>query len=1146
MGILTIGGIKMITRQTLLLLCSMFLLFSVTTIFGNSIGNLIADENCWFPIGDLSKPEYSNEIYNGKKVLQVNSDETNFLGGIGTEIELEAGNYLYTGWIKGKINSGAVKFLSTEPESGEHKILGNSLPEWTYYQSKFRVSQKGKIKIIPVMLQGEGEVLVSDIEIYSLDEENHNIDYYLLQSLTKRDEIFGFPCGIPTMTKKPVIDGKLGQEEYSDAYSTKNFFGFSRSQKPLFSPAIEMKLGVYGNSLFVFVKCFEPEMHNLEVTNNFWSGDFVSIFLGQQSKYYQLAVNPKGEIADEEIVFIDGIKSVDAAWNGTWSVKTTTRKDYWASEFEIPLSEFGVKDITSAKQIIYFNVCRQRGKPQTGDFYSWSDVGDNFHQPKKFKPINILADKTNLELVGVDFKGPVRFGTAPTEMLLTVNNTGKKEQKLLVEATSFLGSQQIDGKKDIASLNAKETLQLTIPLILPMPKAEDNLITIELKVKDLEKDVDLKPILFCLQVPTIASKELVAFVKEQIKNWERILTRYEEDFDNAVERQIKSFEVDKKEMSNLKSEFQAIKNRGYMISEEDAIGLMKSMKVLESTFLRSGSLGAMYLSSNIKDMLCFIKKPISTNKVLPSTAVPGTVGEIVTCTLTPGEYEPASFVLRPIRDISQLNLVVGDLIHKETGDIINANNVDIRVVKCWYQGGTAWSGIRYSPEKVLIPELLLYDDNLIRVNHETKTNEFKVTENDGNYRYLPTTVGKGYDGKRWTFTAEEFPIADSPLLQPVDLVAGENKQFWITIKAPEDISPGIYEGRINLTSGDEDFGFITMQINILPFKLPEPSLEYSIYYRACLNKSNEATISSESKSELQFRKELENMIAHGIKNPTIYQSPSDIELLGKVLNIRKQVGLSGEPLYYYGIRTTAKDYTPQELEELKRKVIDTIDFARSYDVSEVYFYGHDEATGEALLKQRAAWQAIHEAGGKVFVAGSRGKNDSVLDLLDIFVCFSEPSRAEAEKWHAAGQKIFVYAYPQCGPEDPVLFRRNYGLLTLIRSYDGVMTYAYQDPCPGNPWDDFEGKNNYRGHMLTYPTVDGVIDTLAIEGFREAVDDVKYATLLKQKIEAAKSSPDPQKRLHAAEAEEYMAELNVDNDLDEIRKKMICFISKLAE
>ena len=33
--------------------------------------------------------------------------------------------------------------------------------------------------------------------------------------------------------------------------------------------------------------------------------------------------------------------------------------------------------------------------------------------------------------------------------------------------------------------------------------------------------------------------------------------------------------------------------------------------------------------------------------------------------------------------------------------------------------------------------------------------------------------------------------------------------------------------------------------------------------------------------------------------------------------------------------------------------------------------------------------------------------------------------------------------------------------------------------------------------MIYPTRDGVIDTIAWEGFREGIDDVRYATKLKQ-------------------------------------------------
>jgi hypothetical protein len=55
------------------------------------------------------------------------------------------------------------------------------------------------------------------------------------------------------------------------------------------------------------------------------------------------------------------------------------------------------------------------------------------------------------------------------------------------------------------------------------------------------------------------------------------------------------------------------------------------------------------------------------------------------------------------------------------------------------------------------------------------------------------------------------------------------------------------------------------------------------------------------------------------------------------------------------------------------------------------------------------------------------------------------------------------------------------------------TYAYQHSfC--NIWNDFDDPV-FRDHVFAYPTVNGVIDTTAWEGYREGVDDVRYLTKL---------------------------------------------------
>ena len=78
----------------------------------------------------------------------------------------------------------------------------------------------------------------------------------------------------------------------------------------------------------------------------------------------------------------------------------------------------------------------------------------------------------------------------------------------------------------------------------------------------------------------------------------------------------------------------------------------------------------------------------------------------------------------------------------------------------------------------------------------------------------------------------------------------------------------------------------------------------------------------------------------------------------------------------------------------------------------------------------------------------------------------------------------------------------------------------------------------------YPTADGMIDTIAWEGFREGVDDVRYATTLTLQIAAAMAGKDPERTRVAGEAQQYLNEFEVSGDLDEIRSSIIGYILKL--
>ncbi len=216
--------------------------------------------------------------------------------------------------------------------------------------------------------------------------------------------------------------------------------------------------------------------------------------------------------------------------------------------------------------------------------------------------------------------------------------------------------------------------------------------------------------------------------------------------------------------------------------------------------------------------------------------------------------------------------------------------------------------------------------------------------------------------------------------------------------------------------------------------------------------------------------------------------------------------------------------------------------AEKYGVTEVYFYAIDEARGERLVAQKEVWNAIHEAGGKIDVAGYVGSFDLVGDSLDLLICAGYPDPIEIRKWHEAGKKIYSYANPQGGVENPEIYRRNFGLLLWKYGIDGACTFAYAYNS-GNIWNDFDHVT-WRDICFVYPTVDGVIDTIAWEGYREGVDDVRYLTTLLQLIEEAKNSFDPKVKAAVYTAEAYLAKLKEDvekRNLDTVRLELIYHI-----
>ena len=116
----------------------------------------------------------------------------------------------------------------------------------------------------------------------------------------------------------------------------------------------------------------------------------------------------------------------------------------------------------------------------------------------------------------------------------------------------------------------------------------------------------------------------------------------------------------------------------------------------------------------------------------------------------------------------------------------------------------------------------------------------------------------------------------------------------------------------------------------------------------------------------------------------------------RLITIRDCAGIPrDQPLYLVqdpppGIRSEPLD--PDHRQRMVDFVRQVVDWARSLGIPDVYFGGIDEASGAALRGERDSFGAIHEGGGKVFVACGHDFFELVGDLLDLPVLL-HPSHA---------------------------------------------------------------------------------------------------------------------------------------------------------
>ena len=118
----------------------------------------------------------------------------------------------------------------------------------------------------------------------------------------------------------------------------------------------------------------------------------------------------------------------------------------------------------------------------------------------------------------------------------------------------------------------------------------------------------------------------------------------------------------------------------------------------------------------------------------------GQAGATVRIRAAKGEYEPGAFGIWATRDLGKVEFEIGDLKQVkvkgegeecETGVLFPKENLDLALVKCWYQNLNGWFSYFSDNGFKLVPELLLHNEELIRCDDVKKANYARIVGADG-------------------------------------------------------------------------------------------------------------------------------------------------------------------------------------------------------------------------------------------------------------------------------------------------------------------------------------------------------------------------------------------------------------------------------
>lgn len=446
---------------------------------------------------------------------------------------------------------------------------------------------------------------------------------------------------------------------------------------------------------------------------------------------------------------------------------------------------------------------------------------------------------------------------------------------------------------------------------------------------------------------------------------------------------------------------------------------------------------------------------------------------------SPGEYEPITFTVRPLRDIQQATVKVNAL------GPVPASAIEVHKVR------------------------------FVKVRRN-------YSDNSGIYRIVPDILDQWHGGT---------------------LSADENATFWLTVKVPEGAKPGLYHGTIKFTADGKSADLpVLLRILDVKLQ-DDPQHTYGMYYDSVLGHAQGAPdeVSRQhwiTKTEQEFA----DMVAHGTRNITLgiwsqaknekgefgYLTES-LDRLGELLILTEKYHFQPPYVLHLSIEDIYQKYTgdvprnhlagakmpPDAFFDEVTDLVRTVEAERVKRSWPTFVYQPFDEPGsepEVVAFMTRLFQATRAAGVRTYTTAAPEKPGyqpfkPYVDVWCTQTFLPDHDTVIADN-KARGVEYWCYPNDISGENDhtPVAgARMTYGFgfwrSGFVRLIPWIYTFTAADPL-----------NSIDGRMSDFmvrPAPDGSpIPTTLWESYREGYDDLRYLYTLQQLVAKAKASSSP--------------------------------------